>query len=444
MGSHTDGLASGDKNAFHDYYLADAYLKMALAGEVPMSVIDDKAGRILKLIFRTVMNTKRPWGSFATQEHADVALKIAEEGIVLLKNDSNLLPVGKSEYKRIAVIGENAVKMLTVGGGSSELKVKKEVSPLEGLTTVYGKEVISYAKGYSSDYNLTEGQKNRMKSEALELASKADVVFFIGGLNKNHHQDSEGNDREQFNLPYGQDQLILDILNVNNKMAVVLLSGNAVEMPWVNEVPAIIQGWFLGSQAGNALANVISGTVNPGGKLPFSFPIKLEDNAAIAFGSDSYPGDGQTVTYKEDILVGYRWFDTKEIEPLFAFGHGLSYTTFQLGEASAAKNTMKPNGSISISIPVTNTGNREGAEVIQLYIKDMVSSLPRPEKELKAFEKVWLKPGETTSVDFLIGPESLQFYDDKQKKWVLEPGQFEAHLGTSSRSITRIVDFEVK
>ncbi|NJK86066.1 MAG: glycosyl hydrolase, partial [Bacteroidales bacterium] len=444
MGSHTDGLALGGKNAFNEYYLADEYLKMALAGEVPMSIIDDKAGRILKLIFRTAMNTQRPWGSFATKEHEAIALKIAEEGIVLLKNDDNLLPVEKSKYNKIAVIGENAVKRLTIGGGSSELKVKREVSPLEGLKLLYGNEIIRYSAGYSSDQNITESQKNTMKKEALTLAKNADIVLFIGGLNKDHHQDSEGDDREEYCLPYSQNELIKSLLTVNNKLAIVILSGNAVEMPWVNDVPAILQGWFAGSEAGNAIAGIISGEVNPSGKLPFSFPKKIEHNAAISFGSDSYPGDGQTVTYKEDILVGYRWLDTKKIEPLFGFGHGLSYTTFKLGVATMAKKVIKTTESIRISISVTNTGNREGAEVIQLYIKDMECSLPRPEKELKAFRKVWLKPGQTTLIDFLIEPTSLQFYDDGQNKWVLEPGMFEAHLGTSSRNISSKIAFEVK
>lgn len=443
MGSHTDGLKTAAKDAFNEYYLAKDYLKMAKAGEVPMSIVDDKASRILKLIFRTAMNTKRLWGSFATSEHANVAREIAEEGIVLLKNSNALLPLSKDKSQKIAVIGENAVKMLTLGGGSSELKVKKEVSPLEGLISTYGSANIKYTLGYSSNPKEAEGASRGLYREAVEIARSADVVVFIGGLNKDPHQDSEGDDRLTYQLPFGQNELINAIMNVNKNLVVVLLSGNAVAMPWEKEVPSILQGWFLGSEAGNAIANVIAGKVNPGGKLPFSFPKNLEDNGAISFGSTSYPGDGQNVIYKEDILVGYRWFDTKKIEPLFPFGHGLSYTTFKYGNAIADKKVMGATGKIKISIPVTNTGTRDGSEVVQLYIKDIKSSVMRPEKELKAFEKVKLRSGESRMIDFKIDASHLQFYDDVSRKWVLEPGRFEVIIGSSSKDIKSKIEFTV-
>ena len=444
MGSHTDGLATAAKNAFNDYYLAKDYLKMVNAGEVPMSIVDDKAARILKLIFRTAMNTKRPWGSFATSEHANVAREIAEEGIVLLKNSNALLPLNKDKQQKIAVIGENAVKMLTLGGGSSELKVKKEVSPLEGLISTFGSGNIKYATGYSSNLKDAEARTKALNSEAVEIAGSADVVIFIGGLNKDPHQDSEGDDRLSYQLPFGQNELINAIVNVNKNLVVILLSGNAVAMPWEKEVPTILQGWFLGSESGHALAHVITGKVNPSGKLPFSFPKNLEDNGAISFGSVAYPGDGKNVIYKEDILVGYRWFDTKKIEPLFPFGHGLSYTTFKYGDVVADKKVIGSADAIKISIPVTNTGNRDGSEVVQLYIKDQKCTVMRPEKELKAFEKVRLSAGETQIVDFQIDATSLQFYDGVRKEWVLEPGRFEVIIGSSSKDIKSKLEFGVQ
>jgi beta-glucosidase len=444
MGTHAEGQPNPAKNAFNDYFLGKDYLKMAKAGEVPMSIVDDKASRILKLIFRTAMNTKRPWGSFATSEHSEVAREIGEEGIVLLKNEGNLLPVTPEKYKRIAVIGENGVKKLTVGGGSSELKVKKEVSPLEGITAVYGEDKIKYSKGYTSD--LTE-QKLKVESlfkEAIGLAANSDVVIFIGGLNKDPNQDSEGDDRLSYDLPFGQNELISAILKVNKNLVVVLHSGNAVAMPWVNEVPSIVQGWFLGSEAGNALANVLSGKVNPSGKLPFSYPKKLDDNGAISFGPSSYPGDGINEYYKEDILVGYRWFDTKNIEPLFPFGHGLSYTSFEYGEATIDNKSIGASDKIAISIPVKNIGANTGSEVVQLYIKDEECSVLRPEKELKAFAKVKLGPGETKVVDFQIDSKSLSFFDEVKKAWKVEPGKFKAFLASSSKDIRKSVEFEVK
>ena len=303
MGSFTNGLTSESEFGYNDYYLGDAYLAMLKSGEVPESTVNDKAARILRLIFRTSMNTDRPWGAQATEEHAAVARQIGEEGIVLLRNEpvskkeGKLLPIDASKYNKILVVGENATRSLTQGGGSSELKVKEEISPLEGLQAMYGDKVM-YAKGYMSGRSMygnveiiPQSIEDSLRAEAVAMAKEADLVIYVGGLNKNHEQDCEAGDRITYGLPFAQNELIEEILAVNPNMVMSLLSGNAVEMPWVKRVPAIVQTWYLGSQTGNALANVLSGEVNPSGKLPFSFPVKLEDNGAIQFGEQSYPGD---------------------------------------------------------------------------------------------------------------------------------------------------------
>ncbi|MEO6547230.1 MAG: glycoside hydrolase family 3 C-terminal domain-containing protein [Ferruginibacter sp.] len=270
-----------------------------------------------------------------------------------------------------------------------------------------------------------------MIAAAVNVSRDADIVLFIGGLNKNHFQDCEGGDRQSFDLPFGQDKLIDALQKANKNTAVVLLSGNAVSMPWINKVAAVIQGWYLGSEAGSALADVISGEVNPSGKLPFSFPKKLEDNAAHSFGKLSYPGDSINQYYKEDILVGYRWFDTKKIQPQFAFGYGLSYTSFELRKLTTNKTTYEKDDVIHIKFTIKNTGLRSGAKVAQVYVSDPVCSVVRPVKELKAFEKVFLQPGETKMVEN-VEVANLAFYDEGRKDWNIEAGDFVLQLGNSS------------
>ena len=455
MGSFTNGLTSESEFGYNDFYLGDAYLNMLKSGEVPMSTVDDKASRILRLIFRTGMDSDRPWGSQATEAHADVARKVGEEGIVLLrnapisKNGSKLLPIDASKYNKILVVGENATRSMVKGGGSSELKAKEEISPLQGLKAKYGDKIV-YAQGYKSGKSMygnveeiSSHVEDSLRAEAVAMAKEADLIIYVGGLNKNHEQDCEAGDRITYGLPFNQNQLIEELLAVNPKMVMTLVSGNAVKMPWVNRVPAIVQGWYLGSQAGNALANVLSGEVSPSGKLPFSFPVKLEDNGAIHYGEQSYPGDSINQTYLEDILVGYRWHDTKKIPALYSFGHGLSYTTFAFGKPEISNKKMNEDGSVTISVSVKNTGDMAGKEVVQLYITDKKSSLPRPQKELKGFKKVSLQPGEETEVSFTITAQELSFYNDKVGKWVAEPGAFEALIGSSSTDIKGKVGFEL-
>ena len=267
------------------------------------------------------------------------------------------------------------------------------------------------------------------------MAREADLVIFVGGLNKNHAQDCEAGDREEYGLPFGQPRLIEELAKACPNIVVTLLSGNAVEMPWAKEVPAILQAWYLGTMTGKVVGNVLSGAVNPSGKLPFSFPARLEDCGAHSFGATAYPGDSIKEQYLEDIFVGYRWHDTKKIPAAYPFGYGLSYTTFEVGKATASADRISPDGTITVSVPVKNTGKVAGKETLQLYISDLESSLPRPVKELKAFEKVSLAPGEEKVVTFTITPEMLKFYSPEQKAWIAEPGKFKALVGTSSTDI---------
>jgi beta-glucosidase len=450
MGTGTDGLTSSSENAYDNYYLANPFLKLLKEGEIEESVLDDKVRRILRLMLRTNMNTSRPFGSMVSEAHFKVAREVGQEGIVLLKNQKDFFPIDAKSTKTIAVIGENATRIMSIGGGSSELKTVHEISPLQGIQEKFSEANILYSIGYSSGPSAygrvvpSPIDADSLKKAAIEVAKKADLVLFIGGLNKNHEQDCENGDRKSYHLPFGQDDLLKSINAVNKNVGVILISGNAVAMPWLSDVKAVMQAWYLGSETGHAMADVFSGEVNPSGKLPFSFPVKLEDNGASSFGEISYPGDGVNQEYKEDILVGYRWHDTKEIKPQFEFGFGLSYTTFKINKAVADKNTYSKNDTITLTVELSNTGSAKGAEVIQVYMHDEEASVMRPEKELKAFKKVKLKTGETQLVDIEIPVASLSFYDELKKDWNLEPGAFELMVGTSSRDIKEIVKLNVQ
>lgn len=441
MGTWTDGLANGRPFAYNDYYLAQAYLDGLKNGKYPISTLNEKVKRVLRLMFRTNMNQHKPYGSLASPEHALVSRQIAEESLVLLQNKNSFFPIANTRYKKIAIIGENATKQLTIGGGSSELKVKKEVSPLEGLVAKYGKEAIVYAAGYTSDKNATNADS--LKKAAINAAKNADVVLFIGGLNKDLYQDCEGEDRKTYNLPYKQDDLIAELAKANKNLGVVIISGNAVAMPWLAQVQGLLQSWYLGSEAGNAIANVITGDVNPSGKLPISIPVSLKDNSAHYFGDISYPGDGVNVIYKDDILVGYRWFDTKKIKPLFPFGYGLSYTSFEYSNIKTNKAAYNDGETITVSLSLKNKGTKDGAEVVQIYTSQQNPSLVRPAKELKGFKKVWLKAGETQEVKIDIPVKDLAFFDDKQHKWVVEKDTFQVHCASSAQDIKKSIKINI-
>lgn len=451
MGTYTNGLTTNGTFPYSEYYLANPFLKGIKDGKYDMSVLNDKARRVLRLIFRTSMSANRPWGSFVTPEHSKVAADVAKEGIVLLKNDQNILPLNAKLYKKILVVGENATRRMTLGGGSSELKTKYEISPLQGIQNAFGSQAeVKYAMGYASGapaYGRELPSKfnaDTLLNEAVRMAKEADLILYVGGLNKNHFQDCEGGDRKTYDLPFGQNKLIGELISTNKKVVVVLVSGNAVAMPWAGQVQSIVQAWYLGSESGNAIASVLSGETNPSGKLPFTFGVKLSDYGAHSYDKLCFPGDSIKEVYKEDILVGYRWFDTKNIAPQFPFGFGLSYTTCQLGKASVDKAKYAKNDVVKLSVLLTNTGKTDGAEVLQAYIQDKISSVPRPTKELKGFSKIHLKAGESKVVSLELPVSEWGFYDEASHQFKVEPGQFVINLGTSSRDIKQQIPVTVE
>ena len=479
FGTWTDGLTMGKTNAYDAYYLAAAYKQAIQQGKYTTKELDDKVRRVLRLFYRTTMKRNKAVGFLCSESHYDAALKIAQEGIVLLKNDmvkkdkAPLLPLNLQKLQRILVVGENAIKMMTVGGGSSSLKAQKETLPLDGLQQMVNGKLsngkLAYARGYVGDtiqsYNgVTVGRslyetrtQAELTAEAVEKAREADVVIFFGGLNKSNHQDCEGHDRLSYDLPYAQNEVIEAILKVNPRLVYVNISGNPAALPWIAKVPAVVQAWFIGSEAGEAIASVLTGETNPSGKLPFTWYTSLDQCGAHATGA--YPGtwraDHKIIDeeYKEGLFVGYRWIDKlsngkssngKINTPLFPFGYGLSYTTFKLGKATADKQELTANDKITFTIPVTNTGAVAGAETIQLYVSDLEASVERPIKELKAFSKVFLQPGETKQVSLTIDHSALSFYNDQTGQWTAEPGDFKALIGTSSRNIISDYKFRLK
>ena len=456
FGTWTDGLTMGKTNAYRSYFLADVYKKAILDGTYTTRELDEKVRRVLRLHFRTTMNRNKGVGFMCNEAHYATARKVAVGGIVLLKNDNNLLPMDVKALKKILVVGENAVKMMTVGGGSSSLKVQREVSPLDGIRNLVASinptAIVEYQRGYVGDVtgeldgvstgqNLNESRSpEQLIADAVAAAADADYVIFFGGLNKAPYQDCEGNDRKTYDLPYDQDKVISALAKANSRLVVVGISGNSFAMPWKGEVNAIVQGWFLGSEAGNALADVLTGVANPSGKLPFTWTKTLNDVGAHAL--NTYPGtwrEGKDIIdeeYAEGVFVGYRWTDKKKITPEFAFGHGLSYTTFELSSLRASGDLSGENGTMTFTVNVKNTGSREGAEVVQLYVHDDKASVERPYKELKGFAKVSLKPGESKDVEISIDRRALSFWDETTNGWKVEPGKFTILVGNASDNLT--------
>ena len=461
MGTWTNGLRGAASNSYLNYHMANPYLKGLREGKYTTKELDDKVRRILRTIFRTSMRPEPNYGRFVCPEHYQAAREISAAGVVLLKNENNTLPLDVPEGGKILLVGENVVKKMVVGGGSSNLKTAYEVNPLEGLQNAFGdKAEIVWERGYVGDvgrsYNrvdtgqdLTDDRSpQELIASAVEAAKDADYVVFVGGLNKSRHQDNEGTDRYDTFLPYNQQDVIEALAEVADKFVVVNISGSPVSMPWAEKADAIVQGWYGGTESGNALADVLTGKVNPSGRLPFSVPFKYEDGPIKT--ERQYPGIKEEGSrfwqthYDEGVYVGYRWYDTKQVPVQFPFGHGLSYTTFEYSNAKASKSTMKADGKITVSVQVKNTGDRPGAEVVQLYIADPQASVDRPAKELKGFEKVWLNPGESKKVSFTIDASALSYYDMSRSAWYAEPGEFQALLGSTSSDIRANVTFTLK
>ncbi len=467
MGTYTDGKLRESAFGYDDYYLAKPFRELVNEGKVPMSVLDEKAARVLRTIFRTAMNPNKVIGNQCSEAHYDVCRQIAEEGIVLLKNEPSLLPLELSKYKKILVVGENATRSLTQGGGSSELKTLRDVSPLEALQTSVAEansslftphSSLSYAPGYTSGRAMYDhvdkvdpAKQEELKQEALEKAKDADLIIYIGGLNKNHKQDCENGDRESYDLSFGQNELISALADFNAPMIVVTFGGNPYNMPWLNKIQGLLHCWYLGSESGTALANVLTGKVNPSGKLPVTFAKNYEDYPYVKYGPEAYPGitgvetpknsagevARRQVYYKEDLFVGYRGFEKNKTKPLFPFGFGLSYTTFKYGKTAITKDAE----GWTLTIDVTNTGAREGKETVQLYVGQAKVAADRPIKELKNFTKLSLKAGETKTATFRITEEDLMTWDDQTHNWKYEPTKFVAYIGASSNDIKGKISF---
>ena len=430
---------------YNEWYFANPLINAVKEGKVPMSIIDEKVANVLRVMMKTKMldEKNRAKGSINTPAHQQAAYQSAAEAIVLLRNSKDLLPVDFTKIKSLAVIGDNATRKHCSGGLSSEIKALYEITPLDALTRKYGSTLkINFAQGYEKQSKFVEGSNKgqsdskkidwKLIDEAVETAGKSDVAVIFCGLN--HDFDTESFDRMDMKFPYGQETLIREVAKANPRTIVVIIAGSPLEMAGIAEcAPAILWSWFGGMEAGNAVADALSGKINPSGKLPFTIPVALEQSPAHALGN--FPGRDLKVNYEEDILVGYRWFDTKNIVPQYPFGFGLSYTAFEISGLKTDKAVYGINDVIHLSYSVKNTGKVFGAEVAQIYASDPVCSVLRPAKELKGFEKVFLQPAEAKLVKTDIKVTDLAFWDEVQKKWTVEPGDFIFNLGNSSRNI---------
>ena len=445
---------------YEDWYYANPLIEAVKSGKIPMSLVDEKVGDVLRVMIKTnVLDPKKRFGpgSMNTKEHQQATYDAAAEAIVLLKNQNNLLPLDFSSIKSLAVIGDNATRKHSNGGLSSEIKAVYEVTPLEALRAKWGDKVdIRFAQGYEKLSTFVEGSNNGQSSgtfssktqesdallkEAVEVARTSDVALLVCGLN--HDYDTESFDRLNMDIPYGQVELIQEVVKANPRTIVVMIAGSPLNMAAVDICsPAIVWAWFNGMEGGNALVDVLSGKVNPSGKMPFTTPVSLDQSPAHALGN--FPGRDLKVNYEEDILVGYRWFDTKGLPVVYPFGYGLSYTTFDYSNLNTDKETYDQADTIQATFTLTNTGDREGAEVAQLYVSDPVCSVMRPVKELKGFKKVFLKPGESRRITLDIPVSSLAFYSEAQSQFVVEPGEFILQLGASASDIKQKISIDVK
>ena len=422
---------------YDKFYMAGGFREGLKTGEFSQAVLDDKVRRNLRQMLEIKMIEGRGPGAINTKEHQATARRVAEESLVLLKNNNNALPLDVAKLKSIAVIGENGALLQAYGGGSARIKVFYEVTPLEGILRRVGEHAtVSYSTGYS------EKPTPDMAERAIRAASQADVVIYVGGLNHRAHFDAEGTDRKDMKLPYGQDELLQKLVDTNPRTVVVLLGGGPMELgSWLSKVPAVLQAWYPGMEGGNALAAVLFGDVNPSGRLSCSFPKRLEDSPAHAMGN--YPGKDGVVRYEEGLLVGYRWFDTKNIEPLFPFGYGLSYTSFEYSNLRLKPAADEKSGVVIAEFDVKNVGSRDGADVAQLYVQERKPRLPRPVKELKGFSKIFLKAGEQQTVAIPLDARAFAFYDPERKSFVAEAGTFNILVGRSSRDISLQQDFNL-
>ncbi|HAC16496.1 MAG TPA: glycosyl hydrolase [Bacteroidetes bacterium] len=456
----TELLSDFSNPDYDNFYLARHAKQLIESGEVDESIVDDKVRRVLRLMARTTAMSNHGPGKRNTAEHQEIALEVAREGIVLLKNDG-LLPLDKTKIKTLAVIGHNATRLFAQRGGSSQVKPLYEITPLEGIKNLVGDDVeVLYSEGYEPYYDeslfmdvsgeaasqsrenkrdveMAQSSNKNLMQEAIALAEKADAVIFVGGWIHGHDgmpwgqgtYDAEARDKLNLKLIFGQEELIREINRVNNQTAIVLIGGSNVEMNnWLPESRAYLHAWYPGMEGGTAIAEILFGVVNPSAKLPMTFANSHEEYPSHSIGE--FPGN-KTVKYSEDIYVGYRYFDTYEKQVTFPFGYGLSYTTFSFTDL---KLTQKDN-KVMVQCTVANTGDRDGAEVVQVYIHPKQSTVDRPVKELKGFGKVKLAPGDSTIVTIELDESTFKYYHPIEHKWLTEPGRYEVQVGNSSRDI---------
>ena len=450
-------IEMGSRQAYNKYYLAKPFLKGLKSGKFPVSALDEMVRRHLYVMFKLnlIQDPSAPPAAKAapsdllsTKEHQETARKVAEESFVLLKNQ-DLLPLNAAQTKTVAVIGANAITKFAHTGGSAMIKPLYEVTALEGISNYLGGNVkVIYAQGYnppggsgrldykpkSEDDVIASQSHSKLIADAVAAAKAADVVIYVGGLNHRGGYDTEGADRKDIKMPAKQDELIQKVVQANPKTVIVLYGGGALEMDaWLSQVPALLYVWYPGTEGGNALARVLFGDVNPSGKLPCTFPKQLAGSPAHAL--NAYPGSHGQVEYKEGLLVGYRWFDTKNIEPLFPFGYGLSYTQFKYSNLNLLQSDDPKDPLLTVEFELSNAGDRAGAEVAEVYVQPTSPSVFRPVKELKGFKKVFLQPGEKQKVSIALDKSAFAYYDANRKAWVAEKGEYKILVGASSRDI---------
>ncbi|HEY0945333.1 MAG TPA: glycoside hydrolase family 3 C-terminal domain-containing protein, partial [Opitutaceae bacterium] len=404
------------------------------AGELNESRLDELVTELVALTLRA-HEARRPGSTFDPAVHQALARRVGGESVVLLKNDGGLLPLDVTKRMRVAVIGRFAQSPRYQGAGSSQVRPTQLDNLWTELKKLAAPEVaLTFAPGYAPDGGTTD----TMIAEAVQAAQAADVALIVAGLPDSY--ESEGFDRTGIDLPDGHNQLIAAVVAAQPRSAVVLMNGSAVAMPWAAAVPAIVEGWLGGQAGGGALADVLTGRVNPSGKLSETFPVRLEDTPAYL----AFPGRDAEAIYGEGVFIGYRYYDAKKIAPLFPFGHGLSYTTFAYTSLRTDAVQVEDEQGTRVHVTVKNTGRRAGQEVVQLYVRERAPRVRRPERELRAFTKVALAPGEEKTVTFALARRDFAYWDSRIHDWAVRSGTFDVQVGGSSRDLPLTVALEVR
>lgn len=443
-------IEMGSGGPYDQWYFAKPLLEAVKSGKVSEKTINDKVGRILWVMFHTSMSANHPAGSIGTAAHSKAVYDIASESVVLLNNEDHLLPLKTGKVKSIAVIGDNATRTFASGGFGAGVKAKYEITALAGIKARFGKTAaIKFAQGYKANYKAgnTDAQNagydkpdQTLIDEAVATAKSSEVAILCIGSNREY--ESEGHDRKTLELPFGEMALVKAVTAANPNTIIVVMAGAPYDLNEIKKLNhTIVWSWFNGSEAGNALADVLAGVINPSGKLPFTFPVSLHDSPAFAL--NTYPGENQTTEYKEGILVGYRWYDTKKIDPLYCFGYGLSYTSFAYSGLATDKKAYAPGGKINVVLKVKNTGAVAGKETVQFYVSKIAPSVLKPEKELKAFKKIMIAPGKTNTLALNINVNDLAYFNAEKHSWVVEPGEYKLLAASSSKDIKEVVSFKV-